>query len=163
MSNMVVRAQDLLNKHLLARDTTWIKFFHGSSRWCLNRETVEFVTRHFRSPEGRPLRRYLELADNSDEIFFQTAIFNSPFCNMCTGFDENIANDIFLGKRAPMPDEMRVYLHYIDWNPEREDPAILVESDIHTLKASGKFFACKFLDGKSDQLIQLIEKEMLDQ
>ena len=61
-----------------------------------------------------------------------------------------------------MPDEKRVYFHYIDWNPEREDPAILDESDFGSLLQSEKLFACKFRQKKSERLMDMLRAQVLD-
>lgn len=156
----VLKASEELNARLGPRDTTWMRFYHGSSRWCLNRDSVQYLVNYYNSPESQPLRDYLILSTNSDEIFIQTALLNSPHRNECRGFDERAAAEIFAGTRAPMPDEMRVYLLYVDWNPEREDPAIMVEADFDTLMNSDKFFACKFLDERSRKLLDMIETEL---
>lgn len=150
----------MLNKYLLPRDKSWIRFYSGSSRWCLNRDTVQFLVDYYYSGSSKKLRNYLRLAKNSDEIFFQTAVLNSEFKKYCSSFNETEAQEIFENKREPMPDEKRVYLHYIDWNPERENPAILDETDLPALESSGKFFACKFSDEKSQRLLELLEKEL---
>ena len=158
--NLVGKLESQLNKRLLPREKTWISFYSGSSRWCLNRDTIQFLVDYVHSRSSRKLRSYLRLATNSDEIFFQTAILNSDFKKYCELFDESEAVEIFSHKRPPMPDEKRVYLHYIDWNPEREDPAILDESDLAELDASGKLFACKFMEEKSMGLIEILEKRL---
>ena len=160
LEGFVCRLERHLNRYLLPRDKSWISFYSGSSRWCLNRDTVEFLVDYFHTKSSRKLRRYLRLSTNSDEIFFQTAILNSEFKKYSESFDEEEAAEIFSHKRPPMPDEKRVYLHYIDWNPEREDPAILDESDLNALDASGKLFACKFTEEKSMGLVEIIEKRL---
>jgi hypothetical protein len=161
LENLTIKIEAKLNSRFQPRNTNWTNFYSGSSRWCLNRETVRFVVDYYRSSESKKLRNYLRLCANSDEIFFQTAILNSKHKEQCVGFDECVAKEIFRNKRPPMPDEARVYFHYIDWSPEREDPAILVESDFQRVKKSGKMFACKFMDEKSLGLVKLIEREML--
>ena len=55
----------------------------------------------------------------------QTALLNSPLRDRCAGYDEAEVSEIFAGQRAPLANERTVYLHYIDWSEEREDPAIL--------------------------------------
>lgn len=158
LAGLVGKTEVLLNKYLLPRDKSWVSFYSGSSRWCLNRETIRFMVEYFHSPASKKLKNYLRLATNSDELFFQTAILNSDFKKYCVGFDESEAMEIFECKREPMLDEKRVYLHYIDWNPERENPAILDESDLLALDDSGKFFACKFTEEKSLGLIAVLEE-----
>ncbi len=154
--------EQALNARLRPRDTSFMKLYSGSSRWCLNRETAQYVVDYYHSAASRDLRGFLKSCANSDEIFIQTAILNSKFKEQCLGFDENAAAEIFAGERSPMPDEKRVYLHYIDWSPEREDPAILTQADLQALRESGKYFACKFTDDRSLPLIDAIEQELLD-
>jgi hypothetical protein len=160
LRGLVSRAEKKISQ-LQPRNTSWINFYAGSSRWCLNRETAQYVVEYYRSSKSQRLRNYLRSCSNSDEIFFQTTILNSRHKDQCSGFDERLAKAIFRNKRPPMQDEKRVYLHYIDWNPEREDPAIMIEADFRRLKESGKLFACKFVDAKSLAVIELIEREML--
>lgn len=162
LADLVSKVEVLLNKHFLPRNKSWIHFYSGSSRWCLNRDTVTFLVDYFNSRSSRKLKRYLRLATNSDEIFFQTAILNSEHKDYCISFDEKAAHEIFEHKYQPMADEKRVYLHYIDWNPEREDPAILDESDLPLLQKSDKFFACKFTEEKSLGLIKSLEEKLSD-
>ena len=163
LGNGVARIEKTLNSFLPPRNTRWIRFYCGSSRWCLNRATIGHVVDYYRSKNGEALRRFLRFSIDSIEIFFQTVILNSPHRLHCLGFDESEAGEIFDGRRPPLPDEKRVYLHYIDWDPAREDPAILDESDFERLKESGKFFACKFTDEKSEPLMKRIERELLGQ
>jgi len=160
LEGIVSKIEVLLNKYLLPRDKSWVSFYSGSSRWCLNRDTVQFLVNYCHSGPSRKLRKYLRLATNSDEVFFQTAILNSEFKKYCLSFDETEAREIFENKRQPMPDEKRVYLHYIDWSPERENPAIMDESDLSTLVNSDKFFACKFTEEKSLGLIEALEERI---
>lgn len=159
--NLVKKIEQKLNKRFAPRNTTWTNFYHGSSSWCLNRESVQYLVSFFHSKSSRRLKNYLRLATNSDEIFIQTAILNSPMKKYCIGFNELEAKEIFESKRQPHPDEIRVYLHYIDWNTEREDPAILDESDFDYLLNSNKFFARKFSVEKSMGLISLLERHRL--
>jgi hypothetical protein len=162
LGNFSTKALRKLNdRFFIPRNTTWTNFYCGSAKWCLNRETVRFVVDYYHARESRNLRNYLRLCANSDEIFFQTSILNSKHKEQCLGFDEVEAKEIFENKRPPMPDEKRVNLTYVDWSEEREDPAILVESDFQRLKDSGNFFAMKFTDDKSFQLVKRIERELL--
>lgn len=153
--------ENWLNRRLPNRDTRWIRFYSGSSRWCLNRATVDYVVRHARSASSRKLRRYLQAATNSDELFFQTVILNSKHRRDCIDFDEEACLEIFQRRREPMPEDKRVYLHHIDWSPERENPAIMRLQDFETLAECDRFFACKFLAPQSLPLIERLEKTLL--
>lgn len=149
-----------INRRFYPRNTGLTRFFHGSTRWCLNRETAAFLVDYFLSEESAPLRDYLSMCPNGDELFVPTAVFNSPLKHICLNFDDAETEDIFAGTRPPLPDEKRVYLHYIDWSPEREDPAILKLSDYPALRQSSKFFACKFLADRSTELLDVIERDL---
>lgn len=157
----VVRLEREMGAHHGPRDTSWIRFFAGSSRWCLTREAARYTVGYYGSGESRPLRRYLATCANSDEIFVQTALLNSPLRDRCAGYDETEVSEIFAGRRAPLANERTVYLHYIDWSAEREDPAILVDSDFDRLASSGRFFASKFIEGRSLPVLSRIEQELL--
>lgn len=160
LGDIVQSIEDRLNKDFRPRPTSATRFYHGSSRWCLNRDTVKFVTDYFCSPGSRILRDYTALCANSDELFIPTAVLNSDLRWQCEAYDEAQCNGIFARAVPPLPDEKRVYLHYIDWSKQRENPAILVEDDLLALRQSGKYFACKFLWDKSMKLLDLLEEEI---
>lgn len=161
LGRLCQRSEDALNRLFLPRKTSWTRLYSGSSRWCLNRQTAQFTVDYFNAISSRQLRHFLMLSANSDEIFFQTAVLNSEHSNQCIGFDEPEAAAVFANKAPAWPDEKRVYLHYIDWDPAREDPAILHEGDMLRLRRSGKFFASKFTDDRSLPLITLLQREVL--
>jgi hypothetical protein len=162
LSTAILFAENMLNKYFLPRNTKFTDFYHGSSRWCINRETAEYAVEFFGSHESSNLRKFLKFTIASDELYFATSILNSQHRHDCIGYSEEIARDIFEGRREPMSDEKRVYFHYIDWSPEREDPAVMVDGDFDRLRNSGKFFACKFLDDRSVGVVKRIESEILE-
>jgi len=135
--------------------------FRGSSRWVLDRETVAFAIAQWVSPTTRRLRRYLRHTWGADEMFLQTVIFNSPLARRCRLYDASAVCDIVAGRQPPWEDEVRPYLHYIDWDPGREDPAILDTRDFARLRDSGKLFACKFASDRSRALLDRIDAELL--
>jgi len=161
LGSLVRKVEARMNARYRPRNTTRTRIYSGSSRWCLNRDTARYVVDYYRASASRQLKNFLRLSANTDEIFFQTAILNSSHKQACVGFDETEALEIFNGTRPPLPDEKRVYMHYIDWSRERENPAILDEADFDNLKQSEKFFAVKFTDAKSLGLVKRIEKELL--
>jgi hypothetical protein len=158
LADLVFGLQGVMNKRYQPRDSGFMNFYSGSSRWCLNRDTVQFVVDYYHGADSTRLKNYLRCCANSDEIFFQTTILNSVHRQQCFGFDETEARAIFAGEKPAWPDEKRVYLHYIDWSPEREDPAILTEADFDSLVHSGKYFACKFMDDRSLGLVDLLAR-----
>jgi hypothetical protein len=161
MVKLVEFLEKNLNKYFSPRDIELHRPYHGSSRWCLNRSTIEYLVSYYFSKNSKALRRFLWFATSSDEIFIQTAVFNSEMKKFCLSFNETESIEIFEGKRKPLADEKKVYFHFIDWSPQREDPAILDESDFQSLKDSDKFFAVKFTGQKSLGLIEMIESQLL--
>ena len=158
MGKLIVEAEKRMKAHLPPRNTRWIDFYIGSNRWCLSRQTVRFVVDYYRSSESRDLRNFLRLSGSSDEIFFQTAIMASPHGAQCVGYDD--VKKILEGRMPPIRSGKGVF-HYVDWNSERENPAILDDGDFDALVKSGKFFACKFTDDRSMSLAGRIERELL--
>lgn len=158
MGSLIVEAEKRMKAHLPPRNTRWINFYIGSNRWCLNRQTVRYVVDYYRSSASRELRNFLRLSDSSDEIFFQTAIMASPHGAHCVGYDD--VKEILDGRIPPIRSGKGVF-HYVDWNSERENPAILDDRDFDALVQSGKFFACKFTDDRSMSLVDRIERELL--
>jgi hypothetical protein len=134
--------------------------FRGSDRWCLNRGTVEHILRHWNGPEGKAYRRYFSISWGSDEMFFQTVVFNSPWAEQCAMYDSDTVQRMITGELPAWKDEVRPYFHYIDWDPAREDPAVLDERDFAQLQATPRLFACKFLESKSGALLDRIDREL---
>ena len=159
MGKLVVETEKRMNAHLSPRNTRWIKFYGGSNRWCLNRQTVGFIVDYYRSSASRELRNFLRLSKTSDEIFFQTAIMGSPHRAQCIGYNELEDKEIFDGRRPPIQNGK--ILHYVDWSSERENPAILDDGDFDALVQTDRFFACKFTDDRSMSLVDRIERELL--
>jgi Core-2/I-Branching enzyme len=134
--------------------------FRGSDRWCLNRDTVRHILESWSSTIGWAYRRYLRYAWGSDEILFQTIVFNSRFREQCRLWDGDSVQEILDGRREPWPDEVKTYFHHIDWDPEREDPAILDERDYAALEKSPMLFACKFDEDRSARLLEHIDRDL---
>jgi hypothetical protein len=135
--------------------------FRGSNRWVLHRSAVKFLLHALESTNVRPLRRYLGMTWGSDEVLFQTIIFNSEIAADCAQYDRAEVHSILTGSKPPWEDERRPFLHYVDWDPSREDPAVLDDRDFDAIRESGKFFACKFLHPRSLQLLGRIDRELL--
>jgi hypothetical protein len=134
--------------------------FRGSSRWCLNRATVAYILEMWGSPATRRLRRYLRYSWGSDEILFQTLVFNSALASQCRLYDPAAVREIIAGRRPPWDDEIRSFLHYIDWDPAREDPALLDTRDFERLRDSKALFACKFTTARSSELLDLVDSRL---
>jgi hypothetical protein len=126
------RLVDWFNLRLPPR-TPPVPLYRGSAWMCLARPAAEYVVAAGRAPEHRRLMRYLRTINIPDEIAFQTLLAHSPLASTLDGWEEG----------AFRPEEKRVYLHYIDWDPAREDPAVLDLEDLPAIRASGQYFVRK--------------------
>jgi hypothetical protein len=130
--------------------------YRGSTSWSLNQNTIEYIINFLNSPESNSFKKYFKYVHNSDEIFFQTIVLNSPFANQCKYYKRDI-----IDLSCPMKNENKASLHYIDWNSDRENPAVFDEEDFEHLKKSDKLFARKFDEVKSEKLLNRIDNELL--
>ncbi len=109
-----------------------LKFYFGSSWWCLNEEFVKWLIKYL---DDCP--QYCEFFKKSscpDECFFQTLLMASPF-------NANVED----------------YLHYVDWSEGCSSPKNLQISDMNNIMASGKLFVRK-IDGNFE-LIKMIDSQ----
>jgi hypothetical protein len=113
------RFVDSLNRRL-PRRTPPVQPYRGSAWMCLARPAAEYVVAASRDREHRAVMRYLRTILVPDEIAMQTLLANSPVADSLDGWEGG----------AFRPEEKRVYHHYIDWDPAREDPAVLVLDDL---------------------------------
>ena len=134
--------------------------FRGSDRWCLNRDTVRYVLECWRSRLGRRYRRYFRYTWGSDEMLFQTMIFNSRLAEQCHLYDAEAVRAMAEGSQEPWTDEVKANVHYVDWNEEREDPAILDERDYARLEGTEALFASKFYTHRSAGLLALVDARL---
>jgi hypothetical protein len=134
--------------------------FRGSDRWCLNRETVAHVLDCWDSSKGRSYRKYFKYTWGSDEMFFQTVVLNSKWSQQCNLYDDEAVSKMIEGRMRPWSDQVMAHFHYIDWDPSREDPAILDERDLQRLERTEALFACKFHEQRSAQLLALLDQRL---
>lgn len=111
----------------------------GRSQWMtLTMEVVRYIL-HF--IESRPdVVRFFKLTWAPDEIIFQTILFNSPF-------RFSLVND---------------NLRYIDWSEHLPSPKVLVSGDFGSIMASDKLYARKFDPEKSSEILDRIDRLMLE-
>ncbi|MFH1063136.1 MAG: beta-1,6-N-acetylglucosaminyltransferase [Candidatus Omnitrophota bacterium] len=130
--------------------------YRGSTHWCLYKDVMNYLLKFLDSDKGGKLVRFFRNSFGPDEMIFHTIILNSSFAKSCRGYETDMENDkrILLG-------ENKAYLHYIDWNPDREDPAVFDEGDFEKLKESDLFFARKFDEKKSYKLLDKIDRYLL--
>ena len=106
---------------------------YGGSNWMsLSGDCARYIA------EGggitRPLLRRLRLTFASDEVFFQTAVMNSPFAD------------------SVVPDNMRL----IVWRSGSGSPEILTEDDWWRIKTRDALWGRKFSRPESDSLLRLL-------
>ena len=140
------RLVDRLNTHLPDR-TPPVPIYRGSCWMCLARPVAEYVVAAVRAPENRRLMRYFRTINVPDEIAFQTLVCNSPHADSLEGWDGGAFRE----------GEKRVYLHYIDWSPDRENPAVLDLTDLPAIRASGRFFVRKVHPTRSATLMDALD------
>jgi len=127
--------------------------YRGSTSWCLSGEAARYILDFVSHPGNAGFTRFFRRTSGADEIFFQTILFNSPLAARCAGYREPAA-----AASGPAPsNENKVSLHYIDWNPARENPAILEQKDLADMLRSNKFFARKMDGERSAVLLQSID------
>jgi hypothetical protein len=114
---------------------------------CLARPAAEYVVAARRAPEHRRLLRYLRTINVPDEIAFQTLLANSPLAPTLEGWEEG----------AFRREEKRVYLHYVDWDPARENPARLGLADLPAIRESGQYFVRKVDPTRSAELMDALD------
>lgn len=126
--------------------------YRGSTSWCISQSIARYIIEFTQEPRNIGYIDFFRSVSCCDEIFFQTIVLNSPFATTLHLYDVD-------GYRPPgeMKNENKASLHYIDWNPAREDPAILDSSDFESLYASGKMFARKFDYRRSSSLLDKID------
>lgn len=113
--------EGLLNKILPKRKLPYHLTAVGRSQWFTIPYThAAFIVQYIK--EHNKLIPFFKLTWGSDELFFQTILFNSPFRN------KMINNNV----------------RYIDWSDKKASPKTLTLADATKLLESGKLYARKF-------------------
>ncbi len=129
--------------------------YRGATWATLHKDAALYIARYLNTSEGKNLLNFFKYSWGSDEILFHTILLNSPLASRCRYYERDINKD--------MIDENKAYLHYVDWDPNREDPAVLDESDFEKLKKSEFLFARKFAEEKSAKLLDMVDKMLSEQ
>ena len=109
-----------------------IRFHGGSAFWCLARAHAEYVL-----AQTAPLQRFFRWADISDEMFFHTALMNSPHA-------DEVADE---------------ELTHVSWpSGEAESPLVLDLPDLPALLASPAFFARKFAPETGAAILEALDR-----
>lgn len=112
--------------------------YGGSSYWCLSRQCIDYL--HDFTTTHRQFVKFFRRVHVADELFFQTALLNSPL-------RESVVNDD---------------LRYIVWPfLGAHHPAILTQADIPALKQSAALFARKFDMTADVESLNIIDREIL--
>jgi hypothetical protein len=126
--------------------------YRGSAWFCLNRATISYILDFLHSENGNNYYQFFEHSHCADEIMFHTIVLNSPHAESCRHYDRDI--------KKLMKNENNAYLHYIDWDKAREDPAILQIQDLDKLMQSEALFARKFNETRSKQVLDAIDRQI---
>lgn len=118
------------------------QLYKGSSWWAITPDLAEYALKTWNS--NSQYVRYFKTSFGPDETFIQTLAFNSSFADRC------------ILTKGNMPDfDNLTPLTYIYYHPIIK---ILNEEDYDTIINSGKMFCRKTITGKSDKLLNLIDK-----
>jgi hypothetical protein len=120
----------------------WVPY-RGSTSWYLPRPAVDWILRA--AGERPDFVKFFRRANCPDEIFFQTLVYNRFRVN-----DAGAAKN-----------EIKFNLHHIDWNPTRENPAILDMRDYEILSNGHNLFARKFDVRRSGDLLDALDQRRL--
>jgi hypothetical protein len=148
--------------------------YGGSGWWMLTDEAVKYILKY--ADERTDVVSFFRYTEAPDEMFFHTILLNSPLAKNVNGYS---SYDVLMQKWKKIldgcPDKISRYekgneirkdhesfnLRYIDWDPRRERPAILDESDYKSLSKSECFFARKMHPERSKKLLDMIDHKLL--
>lgn len=106
--------------------------------WMLSPEAAMYVVNTVEN--DKELSRFFFLCWGSDEFVFQTMLMHSPY-------KKNIVNDNY---------------RYIDWSAGGPNPKMLKMEDAESISKSNQLFARKFDLEKYSDLLDYIDKHLLD-
>lgn len=141
--------------------------YAGSDWWSISWGCADYVTRFV---DNNPAYlRFYRYTHCPSEMFFHTIIMNSAWADRVHRVDEyrrwsaQTPVEIKQQETALLPEE-QFNLRYIDWSGvttgQREVPAILDETDWPQLLNSPSLFARKFVPGRSDAVLKLIDSQL---
>lgn len=115
----------------------------GSSWWCITPKLAAWMLNEIHAhPE---LRTYFTTSFGPDETLWQTLAFHSPYASKALLQEKPYTT---LADLTP--------LHYIHYHPVIK---ILTEEDWDILQQCGKMFCRKTVTGRSDRLLELIDRK----
>ena len=123
--------------------------YRGSAYFALTRQAASYVLDFLETPEGTRYMEFFRRSWGSDEMLVQSILLNSPIADTCRFYSRDRDRQMTIDNQA--------YLHYIDWDPARENPAVLDERDLGPLVESEFFFARKFDEIRSRRLLDELD------
>ena len=123
--------------------------YRGSAYFVLTRQGASYVLDFLETPEGAQYMKFFRRSWGSDEMLVQSILLNSPIADTCRFYSRD--------RDRPMKIDNQAFLHYIDWDPARENPAVLDERDLTRLLESEFFFARKFDEVRSRTLLDELD------
>ena len=134
--------------------------YRGSQWFSLNRDTVSYIVDFLNSKDSKKYIDFFKQVWGSDEIFFHSLILNSPYAEQCYYNRESITTLEKICDTSKLRN-ITTYLHYIDWNEKRENPAVFDADDFSILQQQKAIFARKFCEKKSAELLARIDRVLL--
>ena len=114
-------------------------FYHGSSWWCLRKESIEIIIRFLHNKENKDAIFFYKFSECSDERIFHTILANTK---------ENLQYEIIKNNQTYTTKDKKTG----QW------PRILDIEDYSELKKCPKLFARKFDFQKSKKLKSILKK-----
>lgn len=141
--------------------------FGGPDWWSLSGECVRDILKYIEENPG--LIRFFRYTSSPGELFFQTLILNSAWCDKVENYSNyiewsnNRSKSSNPGSCKMLADESFNY-RYVDWSGEisgeREMPAILDMRDFKKIMATNALFARKVHPLRSAELLDTIDREI---
>lgn len=124
------------------------KLYKGSAWWCISQSLAQYVLDQY--DHNASLHRYFCNSFCPAETFIQTIAFNHPFWQQRCILTEGK----YPGLEALTP------LHFIDY---RGAIHVLTAEDYTRLRESGKMFCRKVVTGKSDSLVEMLDRDRVSE
>ena len=129
--------------HFTVRGTEW-KLYKGSAWWCISQELAVQLLDEF--DHNAELLHYFRNSFCPAETLIQTIAFNHPLWRQRCILTE--------GKYPGL--ELLTPLHFIDYSGFIH---VMTEEDHSRLRESGKMFCRKVVTGKSDRIVDMLDKD----
>ena len=134
-----------IRKKMFTKEKDDFDIYMSSDYWALTYECVKEL--YYEYLKNDKLKKYFKTSFAPSELFMTTMVFNSKYAKDAELFDSN--------EYTCLADLTK--LHYIDYS---NGIIVFDENDFDRLMDSKKMFARKFTTGKSDKLIEMINKEI---